>query len=121
MQLTFFPPEPKPKGRLIFSITVPGRLPSWNEILGMEMWARYKFKKELADAFLSALRATESACSTRTTFAASISSTFADTLERYLRMRQELRKSKSRKKRLERMSKSGPKSGFMKPEGKVPF
>ena len=46
------PEKPKP-GKLIFSLTVPGRLPSWNDILGMEQWARYKFKNSLAKDFLS--------------------------------------------------------------------
>lgn len=80
-------------------IEIPGRLPSWNEILGMEQWARYKFKDEIQVAFLSALKACASDSSTRTTFARSIMSTAADTLASYRVMRQEQRKLRSAKKR----------------------
>ena len=46
---------PKAPGRLIFSMTIPGRLPSWNDILGMEQWARYDFKNELAELAVTKL------------------------------------------------------------------
>ena len=33
------------------------RLPSWNQLLGMEQWQRHQFKKGIAAAFLFALSA----------------------------------------------------------------
>lgn len=98
-QLSFEPTPAKP-GELIFSLEVDGRLPSWNEILGMEQWARYKFKGELTDAFLCALRHSAADSSTKTTSARNTMSIFADTLALYLETKQAERKSKQRKKRL---------------------
>lgn len=86
--------------KLIFSLEVEGRLPSWNEILGMEQWARYKFKGELASAFLSALRLSGAGCSTRITSAKNTTLTYADTLAQYLETKQAARKLRSRNKRL---------------------
>jgi len=99
-------------GEAIFEAEIPGRLPSWNEILGMEQWARYKFKKQLAEAFLSGLRATGGGCLTKTISAKNSTSTYAATLESYLRTRQAKRKLKLAKKRLEakRLSSSESKS-----------
>lgn len=115
-----FDPTPEGPGDLLFRLEVPGRLASWNEILGMEQWARYKYKQELADAFLSVLRATASGSLTKTTSAANTWLIYADTLERYLAMRQEQRRLRSRNKRLARKSQSAPslKSSDL---GKVPF
>lgn len=93
-------------GELLFEIELPGRLPSWNDILGMEQWARYQFKRELADLFLSELRRSAGDCSTRTTCARNTMLTFAATLERYLATQQAKRKSKSDRKRLEAKSAS---------------
>lgn len=84
----------------VFQLDVPGRLPSWNQILAMEQWARYKFKGELAASFLSALRASAGDCLTRTTCAKSTMSTFADTLALYLATKQAERASRSAKKKL---------------------
>ena len=103
-----FEPTPTTPGELILRLDVPGRLPSWNQIMGMEQWARYKFKGELADVFLSSLRAIEGGSSTKTTSAANTTSTFYATLERFLLMRQELRKSKLLKKKLEAKKQSTP-------------
>lgn len=97
-----------------FSIVIPGRLPSWNQILGMEQWARYKFKQELAKDFLSALRATAEDCSTRTTSAKNTMSIYADTLARFLAMKQAERKSRSAKKRLAAKNPSLPTLKFTK-------
>jgi len=103
----------------LFSLTIPGRLPSWNEILGMEQWQRYQFKKELAGAFLSALRATANGSSMKTTSAASTLLTYADTLESYLAMRQAQRRLKSRKRKWVPRSRSGRSSKSI--SSKVPF
>lgn len=122
-QLSFFATPPTP-GRLLFSLTIPRRLPSWNELLGMEQWARYKFKKDLAGVFLCALRASAADCSTKTTCARSTMLIYADTLESCLQMRQEQRRLRSAKKRLDQKSPSGSKSkssSFKKPAGKVAF
>lgn len=110
------PKEPK----LILRLEVEGRLPSWNEILGMEHWQRYKVKSELAADFLSALRASEDASSTRIISVKNITSIFADTLERYLRTQREKRKLKSLKKKLEAKSGSTSESKSTLFE-KVPF
>lgn len=108
-----------PESEPLFKLTVPGRLASWNEILGMEQWRRYKYKQELADVFLSTLRATANDCSIKTTSVASTLLTCADTLESYLAMRQEQRRLKSLSKRLGRKSQSGQQSKSI--NSKVPF
>lgn len=90
----------------IFSIEIPGRLPSWNDILGMEQWARYKFKNELADAFLSVLSRIANDSSTKTTLQRSTTSIYAATLESYLRMKQERRKSRQAKLKQSKAKKS---------------
>ena len=98
-QLTF-EPQPKKEGELIFSLTIPGRLPSWNELLGMEHWARYKLKEEIQVAFLSALYQSGSDSSMKTTLPKSITLTAAATLESYRKTAQEQRKLKSHNKKL---------------------
>ena len=122
-QATFFDSTQIKPGKLLFSITIPGRLSSWNDILGMEQWARYKFKQELADVFLYELRHTDTDSSTRTTFARSTMLTYADTLASYLAMRQAERRSKSAKKKLEAMSQKKPRSKSLKfvPSEPPPF
>jgi len=115
----FSEPMPTRPGKLIFEIEIPGRLPSWNDILGMEQWARYKFKRQLADVFLSALRASAAACSTKTTSVKNTMLTFADTLERYLVMKQAERKSRLDKKKLAAKNASLFESKSSK--SKVPF
>lgn len=119
-QQTFFDCPKEEPGKLVFKLTVPGRLPSWNEILGMERWARYQFTKDLADAFLSALRHSEDGSSMKIIYAKNTTSTFADTLARYLRMRREQRRLKSLKKRSDLKNKNESKSKSMK-SYKVPF
>src|SRR5271170_5772654 len=117
-QMTFFDSQPKP-GKLIFSLSIPGRLPSWNEILGMEHWGRHKLKGELANTFLYAVRRTESGSLMKTTSAANTYSIYAGTLELYLQTRRELRKSKLAKKKLalKKLKESPSKSS----SSKVPF
>ena len=107
-------------GELIFELTVPGRLPSWNAILGMEQWARYQFKKELAAGFLCALRQSALDSSMKTTFEKNTLSICAATLESYLKTAQERRRLKSRNKRLALKSKSGLSLKSTK-SSKVPF
>lgn len=120
MQADLFEPSTSNSpGKLVLSLSVPGRMPSWNGILGMEQWARYKFKQELAAVFLSALQATERDSSMKIISARSTTLTFSDTLASYLRMRRELRESKSAKKRLARRSPSTPCSKYS--NSKVPF
>lgn len=108
-----------PRSVPVFQLTIPGRLASWNEILGMEQWARYKYKQDLADVFLSTLRATARDSSIRTTSAANTLLTYADTLESYLAMRREQRRLKSLSKRLARKRQNArPLKSF---NSKVPF
>lgn len=100
MQFDLFSPiaPPTPSdGTLIFRLEIDGRLPSWNEMLKMEHWARYKFKQDLTAGFLSSLRQSESTSSMRITSARSSMSTYSATLERYLVTRQLRRQSKSAK------------------------
>ena len=105
---------PKPKeGKLIFSLTVPGRLPSWNDILGMEQWARYAFKKELAAVFSSALQQSERDSLTRTISAKNTTLIFSATLlAEHLEILRQRRILRSRNKKLAKANpkKSGSKS-----------
>lgn len=121
-QLTFDPPPEKQQGEPIFSLTIPGRLPSWNEVLGMEHWARYKLKEEIQGAFLCALYQSASDCSTKTTSAKSSILTAAATLESYRKIRREQRALKlaNKKRSPGRKKKSKSKSTDF-PEDKVPF
>ena len=66
-----------------FTLRVPGRLPSWNQICGMEHWGRAKLKKDIQAAFLSALRASACDSSTKITSAKNTMSIAADTLASY--------------------------------------
>lgn len=109
-------PEQKP----FFVLEIPGRLPSWNDVLGMEQWARYQFKQALADAFLSALRRSAADSSMKITCARSTMLTYADTLASYLAMRREQRKLKSARKRQNRGKASLLESKSSK-YGKPPF
>jgi len=90
---------------LIFYLEIPVKLPSWNEILGMNHWRRKKFKDELAKGFLSALQASASDSSMRTTCARSIISTYVDTLESYLATKREKQKLRQRSARLKKAKK----------------
>lgn len=91
----------------LHELTVPGRLPSWNDILGMEQWARYKYKNEIQIAFLSALQASAGDCLTRTTSARNSMSIAAATLVSYREMAREKRKLKLLKKKQSQAKESG--------------
>src|SRR5437899_168951 len=100
-QSTFFDSTPPRQGKIIFSLTVPGRLPSWNDILGMEQWARYQYKKEIAAKFLLALRLLERDCSTRITSQQNSTLTFSATLlEEHLETARQRRELRSANKKL---------------------
>jgi hypothetical protein len=102
-QLTF-EPEQKKQGTLIFSLTIPGRLPSWNALMGqMEHWQRYKLKDDIQIDFLSALYRSANTSSMRTTSARNTILTAAATLESYRRTARKLRELKSAKKKLSRV------------------
>lgn len=58
-------------------------VPSWNDVLQLQPWARQKRKGEILDAFLCALRASAADSSTRTTSARSTLSIAADMLDSY--------------------------------------
>ena len=122
-QATFFDSTQSKPGKLLFSITIPGRLPSWNDILGMEQWARYKFKQELQKEFLSALRLSASDSSTLTTYAKNSMSIAADTLASYMETARLRRKLKSASGSVNQGKRSRPrlKSTSYKPEGPPPF
>lgn len=118
-QLTWDPPKPSP-GKLVFKLTVPGRLPSWNQLLGMEHWQRYKFKKDLADIFLSSLKLSERACSTTTMPPPNTTLTYSATLASYLMTVRARRESKSRNKKLKLAKLKKSESLFTKSKP-VPF
>lgn len=83
-------------------------VPSWNEILGMEHWARDKRKKDIQAAFLSALRACAADLSTRTTSAKNTWSIAADTLASYQETALARRKLKQLSARQEKKKMSTP-------------
>lgn len=113
-------PPPLDKAKLIFRMELPGRLPSWNDILGMEEWARYQFKKQLAESFMFELRRSARDSSTKTISVRSTLSTCLDTLESYLAMRLGKRKSNAAKKKQSRAQKSLFESKSSKSEN-LPF
>lgn len=106
-------------GELLFQIEIPGRLPSWNEILGMQHWSRVRFKTDLQLEFLSALRASASDSLTKTTSAKSTTLIAADMLGSYMETIRQKRRLKSLKKRLEKVKGSSQESKSS--DGKVPF
>lgn len=81
-------------GTKLFSLSIPGRLPSWNQVLALEHWGRAKLKEGIQTAFLSALRLSASDSLTRTTSAKNSMLIAADTLESYRGMLRAKRKSK---------------------------
>lgn len=113
-QQTLFAETPPGKDPPSISFRVPGRLPSWNQILGLEHWARYQLKERIQVAFASALRASAKDFSMRTTSARNIMWTAADTLDSYretLRAKRRLKllsKKLSQEPKKKRSLKSGP-------------
>jgi len=100
-QEVMFKTQPPVNGscEAIIELRIPGRLPSWNEILGMQHWARDKFKCQLQDNFAYALRASANDSSIKTTSARSTMLTAAATLDSYretVRERRRLRHSKKK-------------------------
>ena len=91
---------PKTPPKLIFRLTIHERLPSWNQILGMDHWQRAKLKDGIQVRFLCALKAAAAVCSMKTTSAKNTMSIAADTLESYRMIIREKRRLKSAKKRL---------------------
>lgn len=90
---------------LIFSLIIPSKLPSWNEILGMHHWARKKFKDQIAQEFLSELRVCANDSSTKTICVKNIMSIYADTLESYLATKQAKQKLRQRNAKLKKTKK----------------
>ncbi len=114
-----FGEAPAVHGTLVFRLTIPGRLPSWNQILGMEQWARYKFKDQLQLAFLYALQVAAKDCSMKTTSAKNTFLIAADILLSYRAMAQARRISRSAKRRSNPEHPKKPSSKSLK--SKVPF
>lgn len=104
---------------LLFVIEIPGRLPSLNELLGMQHWSRVGLKTRLQKEFSSALRASAKDSSTKITSWQSIMWTAADTLDSYVRTHREQQKLRSAKKRLKAKNQSASESKSS--DGKVPF
>jgi len=99
---------PKPKSAHnstpIFELKIPGRLPSWNQILAMHHWQRKKFKDQIAKDFLCALLAEGGGSLTRTTSARSIMLISCDTVASCLTTHQAAAALKSRKRSAEKAS-----------------
>lgn len=100
------------------TIEIPGRIPSWNEILGMEHWERYRFKSKLRREFISGLRVFAQLCSMKTTSARNSILIAAATLESYDRMIRERQRLKSARRRWE---KKNPNLFASKSSSNVPF
>lgn len=83
-------------------------VPSWNYVIVQGQWGIDKLKKEIAHAFLSALRACADDSSTKTTLQRSTASIAADTLAGCLQTRQEQRKLRQRNARLKKAKKNTP-------------
>jgi hypothetical protein len=81
----------------IVRLKLPGRLPSWNEVLNMHYRERHQLKRKIQNEFLCVLRLYGTAFSTRTTSAKNTWSIAADTLASYLLTHQTKQKSKSPK------------------------
>lgn len=114
-----FDSTPAKQATLVCRLTIPGRLPSWNEILGMEQWARYKYKQQIQDGFLYELRRLARDCSMRTTCAKNFWSIAADTLALYQATALQKRKLRSaNKKRSRELEKKQPSKSS---GSKVPF
>ena len=84
----------------IVTLTLKHRIPSWNEVLGMEQWTRMKLKEEIQCDFLCALRAFAADSSTKTTSAKNTLSIAAATLDSYRAMRLKQRALRSANKKL---------------------
>jgi hypothetical protein len=81
---------------LIMALEIPGRLPSWNEVLSMEYHDRASWKEGIQNSFLSALQRSANAFSTTTTPAKSIMLTASDTLASFIVTRAQQRALKRR-------------------------
>jgi hypothetical protein len=80
----------------ILHLEVPGRLPSWNEIVGTHWTKIDKIKWAIQESILSALQVSAAAYSTRITSAKSSISIHCDTLASYLQTRRSAAKLKRR-------------------------
>lgn len=82
-------------------------IPSWNDVLQLEPWARRKRKQEIQQAFLSALLKSAGALSTRTTFAKNSFSIAAATLVSSLEIRRQKSELRRANAKLQKAKKSG--------------
>src|SRR6187551_3426488 len=67
----------------VVRLSIPGKIPSWNDILAMEHWARDSLKKQIQSRFLSELQRSASDCSMTTTCVRNTMSIAAATLVSY--------------------------------------
>src|SRR5690349_16140771 len=91
-------------------LVIPGPLPSWNDVLGMDHWARDRLKKGIQERFLSALQRSACDFSTKTTCARNTMSIAADTLASFQATQRAKRALRRAKKKLEANQNSGLKS-----------
>jgi hypothetical protein len=98
---------PTPAGqRLLLTLTIPGRIPSWNALLAMGHWQRAKAKKKIQDEFISALSLSANASAIPTILVRSGCSTLSGIAELFemTRQRQSPSKPRSAKQRKARPS-----------------
>ena len=97
-------PKSAHNSTLIFALKIPGRLPSWNQILAMHHWQRKKFKDQLKRDFASALDRGVSDSLTKTTCAKNTSLISCATVASSLMMHLTNAALKSRKRSAEKAS-----------------
>ena len=95
-------PELERNSTLIFELKIPGRLPSWNQILAMHHLQRKKFKDQLKRDFASALDRGVSDSLTKTTSAKNTSLISCATVASFLMMHLTNAALKSRKRNAEK-------------------
>jgi len=103
----FFQDSANPSSKLIFRMEMPGRLISWNQVLGFGHWQRKKMKDQLAKDFLFALRLSGIDSSTKTISVKNTTSIYADTLESYRMMLQTRSALRRNKRKLAKAKKKG--------------
>jgi hypothetical protein len=101
------PHRPKKQAmQQLLQLRIPGRLPSWNALLGMDHWARAKLKKSIQQDFISALSLSVNASSIPTILAKNGLSTVSDISVLFREMSQIKSHSKPAKGKRKRARKS---------------
>lgn len=103
--------EMSPPGKsLLLRLVVPGRIPSWNQLLGLSHWRRLKLKKAQQQAFISSLHLSENASATRIISRKNGLSIVSDIVALFQEMSRNCSPSKPGKGKRNRKNKSTPRS-----------